>query len=57
MPKKRKLNSKNPKYQQNNADDSPKIKKRVRMPDVEIRTYGGTKTGGVCKVYNVFYED
>jgi hypothetical protein len=57
MPKKRKLNSKNPRYQQNNTDDAPKIKKRVRMPDAAVRTYGGKKTGAVCKVYAVFYEN
>jgi len=56
MPKKRKLNSKNPRYHKVD-DNAPKIKKRVRMPDATERTYGGKKTDAVCKVYAVFYED
>ena len=34
MAKKRKLNSKNPKYQDKTEDKSPKIKKRVLMCEV-----------------------
>ena len=57
MAKKRKLNSKNPKYRDISADTSPKIKKRVKMCDAAIRTYGGQKTGRTAAVYAVFYED
>ena len=57
MTKKRKLNSTNPKYRDKSADNSPKIKKRIKMCDAAIRTYGGMKTGTTAEVYAVFYED
>jgi len=57
MTKKRKLNSKNPKYRDKSADNSPKIKKRVKMCDATIRSYGGVDTGRTAEVYAVFYED
>ena len=57
MTKKRKLNSTNPKYRDISADKSPKIKKRVKMCDAAIRTYGGIKTDGTVPVYAIFYED
>ena len=57
MTKKRKLNSTNPKYLDKSADNSPKIKKRVKMCDAAIRTYGGIKTGKTIPVYAIFYEN
>ena len=57
MAKKRKLNSKNPKYRDKSADTSPKIKKRVHSCDAAIRTSGGHKTGKTAAVYAIFYED
>ena len=57
MAKKRKLNSKNPKYQDKSADTTPKIKKRIKMCDAAIRTYGGSKTGRTAAVYAIFYEN
>jgi len=57
MAKKRKLNSTNPKYRDMSADKSPKIKKRTKMCDAAIRTYGGIKTGRTAAVYAVFYEN
>ena len=44
--KKRKLNSKNPKYWSKEKAEGPKIKKKVL-----------TKSKGVCKIYAVWYED
>ena len=57
MTKKRKLNSKNPKYRDISADNTPKIKKRVKMCDAAIRTYGGSKTGKTASVYAIFYDN
>ena len=57
MAKKRKLNSKNPRYHKVNNDNSPVIDKRVRMKDAAIRNASGNKTGDVCRVYAVFYKD
>ena len=57
MAKKRKLNSKNPKYWSKDKIEGPKIKKRVHSCDAAIRTYGGQKTGRTAAVYAIFYED
>ena len=57
MPKKRKLNSKNPIYQTLTAEDAPQILKKVRMEDAAIRDASGKPTGGKAKVYAVFYKD
>ncbi len=57
MPKKRKLNSKNPIYQTTTADDVPQILKKVRMNDAAIRDASGRPTGDKAKVYAVFYKD
>ena len=45
MPKKRKLNSKNPKYWSKEKKEGPKIKKKVLM-----------STTNNIKVYGVWYE-
>tara|TARA_R100001594_G_scaffold116737_2_gene151801 strand:- start:291 stop:467 length:177 start_codon:yes stop_codon:yes gene_type:complete len=56
MPKKRKLNSKNPIY--NKADDNaPKIKKKVLMCKAAIRNASGQKTGRTADVHGIWYED
>ena len=57
MTKKRKLNSKNPKYMSKDKVDGPIIKKRVHSCDAPIRTIGGQKTGRTAAVYAVFYEN
>ena len=46
MPKKRKLNSKNPKYWIESKINKPKIKKRVLFCEVKG-----------CKLYGVWYEN
>ena len=57
MAKKRKLNSKNPKYQDKSADTTPKIKKRIKMCDAPIRNASGKKTGRTAAVYAVYYKN
>ena len=57
MAKKRKLNSKNPKYWPKSKTDGPKIKKRVHSCDAAIRNMAGNKTGKTATVHAVFYED
>jgi len=55
MAKKRKLNSKNPRYHKvdNNA---PKILKKKLMCNAKIRGYGGADTGRTAAVYGIWYE-
>jgi hypothetical protein len=56
VPKKRKLNSKNPIYIK--ADDNaPKVKKRKLMCNAKIRGYGGNDTGRTAAVYGIWYEN
>jgi hypothetical protein len=57
MSKKRKLNSKNPKYWPKDKVDGPIIKKRVHSCNAAIRTYGGHKTGKIAPVYAIFLEN
>ena len=57
MPKKRKLNSKNPKYWPKDKIEGPVIKKRTKMRDVVIRNASGNKTGLTAAVYAVYYKD
>ena len=47
MPKKRKLNSKNPKYWSKDKINEPIVKKRILM----CTTHHG------CKIYGVWYEN
>ena len=56
MPKKRKLNSKNPIYLKVD-DNAPKVKKRKLMCNAKIRSYGGEDTGLTAPVYGVWYEN
>ena len=56
MAKKRKLNSKNPRYHK--ADDNaPKILKKELMCHAKIRSYGGANTGRTAAVYGIWYEN
>ncbi len=57
MAKKRKLNSKNPKYWSKEQTEGPKVKKRVKMCDAAVRNAAGNKTGNTAAVYAVFYEN
>ena len=57
MAKKRKLNSKNPRYWSKDKIEGPKIKKRVHSCDAAIRTATGKKTGRTAAVYAIFYEN
>jgi len=57
MAKKRKLNSKNPKYWPKSKTDGPKIKKRVHSCDAAIRNMAGNKTGKTAAVYAIHLED
>ena len=57
MPKKRKLNSKNPIYNKSLKPDGPVVAKRIKMCDAPIRNASGNKTGSTAAVYAVFYED
>ena len=55
MAKKRKLNSKNPKYQKVDTN-APKILKKQLMCHAKIRSYGGVDTGLTTPVYGVWYD-
>ena len=59
MAKKRKLNSKNPKYQDKTEDNSPKIKKRVLMCVVHPTDTRTKKKNYDVKipVYSIWYEN
>jgi len=56
MTKKRKLNSKNPRYLKVD-DNAPKILKKKLMCNAKIRGYGGVDTGRTAAVYGVWYEN
>ena len=57
MPKKRKLNSKNPKYNKSISPDGPVIDKRIKMCDAAIRNVAGNKTGTTAAVYAIYYKN
>ena len=57
MAKKRKLNSKNPKYNTEAQKDGPVIDKRIKMCDAAIRNAAGNKTGLTAAVYAVYYKN
>ena len=57
MPKKRKLNSKNPRYHTAAQKDGPVIDKRIKMCDAAIRNAAGNKTGTTAAVYAVYYKN
>jgi hypothetical protein len=56
MAKKRKLNSKNPRYHKVD-DNAPKILKKKLMCNAKIRGYGGSDTGLTAPVYGIWYEN
>ena len=53
--KKKKLNSKNPKYLSSDEKTDKKVIKRVHMCDAIIRTAGGKDTGSTAAVHGVWY--
>jgi hypothetical protein len=53
--KKKKLNSKNPKYNKDILQDEKVIKKRELMCNAKVRTSSGKDTGETAKVYNIWY--
>ena len=57
MTKKRKLNSKNPRYHTAAQKDGPVIDKRIKMCDAAIRNAAGNKTGTTAAVYAVYYKN
>ena len=57
MAKKRKLNSRNPKYMTPEKKDGPKIKEKRLMCDVPVRnTNGDIIQGKTIPIYGVWYE-
>ena len=57
MAKKRKLNSKNPKYWPKELTGGPVIKKRIHVCDAPIRDSAGNKTGETAACYAVYHAD
>jgi hypothetical protein len=58
MAKKRKLNSKNPKYFTTTADTSPKIKEKRLMCNVPVRNSNGELIEGkTIPMYGIWYEN
>ena len=57
MAKKRKLNSKNPRYHTAAQKDGPVIDKRIKMCDAAIRNAAGNKTGTTAAVYAIYYRN
>tara|TARA_R110000824_G_scaffold120762_6_gene276433 strand:+ start:1313 stop:1486 length:174 start_codon:yes stop_codon:yes gene_type:complete len=56
--KKRKLNSKNPRYFVATKDDSPVVKEKKLMCNIPVRnTNGDIIEGKTIPVYGVWYED
>ena len=58
MAKKRKLNSKNPKYWVKTKDDSPTIKEKKLMCNIPLRNSNGELIEGkTIPMYGVWYEE
>ena len=58
MAKKRKLNSKNPKYFEKTKDNSPQIKEKKLLCNAPIRNVNGDLVEGkTIPVYGVWYEN
>jgi len=58
MAKKRKLNSKNPKYSTVNRIDGLKVKEKKLMCDIPVRNINGDLIKGTTiPVYGVWHED
>lgn len=56
MAKKRKLNSKNPKYWDKSRTEGPGISKRIHMCDAAIRNAQGKPTSDKAAVHAVWYK-
>ena len=57
MAKKRKLNSKNPKYWAKATDDKPTIKEKKLMCNIPVRNSNGELIDGkTIPMYGVWYE-
>ncbi len=54
--KKRKLNSKNPRYNKVKPGDIRVIDRRVHVCNAPIRNSSGKAVGSTCTVYAVFYR-
>ena len=58
MAKKRKLNSKNPRYFTTTSDNSPKIKEKRLMCNVPVRNSNGELIEGkTIPMYGIWYEN
>jgi len=58
MAKKRKLNSKNPKYFGKKKDNSPTIKEKKLLCNIQVRNSEGKPIEGkTIPMYGVWYED
>lgn len=57
MAKKRKLNSKNPRYLTQAIDNSPKIKEKKLMCNIPVRNSNGELVGKTIPMYGVWYEE
>tara|TARA_R110000824_G_scaffold401091_1_gene610642 strand:+ start:1102 stop:1293 length:192 start_codon:yes stop_codon:yes gene_type:complete len=58
MAKKRKLNSKNPKYHTKAIDNTPEIKEKKLMCNVPVRNSNGQLVEGkTIPIYGVWYKD
>ena len=58
MAKKRKLNSKNPKYWAKTKDDSPTIKEKKLMCNIPLRNSNGELIEGkTIPMYGIWYEE
>ena len=56
--KKRKLNSKNPKYFVKTSNDEPKIKEKRLMCNAKVRDVNGNVVEGTTiPVYGIWYEN
>ena len=58
MAKKRKLNSKNPKYWAKTKDDSPIIKEKKLLCNIPVRNSNGELIEGkTIPMYGIWYEE
>ena len=58
MAKKRKLNSKNPRYRTETQADTPKIKEKKLLCNIPVRNKDGELVEGkTIPMYGILYED
>jgi hypothetical protein len=58
MAKKRKLNSKNPRYQAKTTDNSPTVKEKKLLCNVPVRNSNGDiMEGKTIPMYGIWYEN